>query len=101
MSKMARLAAAKGGKTRAILKLAGRGAIVLAVGAFDLAMWLFWALMTLLAFISSLKRATERIAERSCVRRKRRRARRAHHARSSTLHGADRSDCAVAAGSLW
>jgi hypothetical protein len=100
MSKMARLAAAKGGKTRAILKLAGRGAIVLAVGAFDLATWLFWALLTLLAFISSLKRATERITERYCVRRKRRRARRAHHARSSAMQGTDRLDCAVAAGSL-
>jgi hypothetical protein len=101
MSKMARLAAVKGGKTRAILKLAGRGAIVLAVGAFDLAMWLFWALVTLFAFISSLKRATERIAERHCVRRKLRRARCARHARSSTMQAANRSDCAVAAGSVW
>jgi hypothetical protein len=100
MSKMARLAAAKGGKTRAILKLAGRGAIVLAVGAFDLATWLFWALLTLLAFISSLKRATERITERYCVQRKRRRARRAHHARPSAMQGTDRLDSAVAAGSL-
>ena len=78
VSKLARLAAAKGGKTRAILKLAGRGAIVLAVGAFDLAMWLFWALVTLLGFVTSLKRMTEAIAERSCMRRKLRRARRAH-----------------------
>ncbi len=101
MSKMARLAAVKGGKTRAILKLAGRGAIVLAVGAFDLAMWLFWALVTLFAFISSLKRATERIAERHCVRRKLRRARCARHARSSTMQAANRSDCTVAAGSVW
>ena len=98
MSKIARLAAAKGGKTRAILKLAGRGAIVLAVGAFDLATWLFWALLTLFAFVSSLKRATERITERYCAQRKRRRARRA---RSSTLQGAHGADCAVAAGSVW
>jgi hypothetical protein len=77
MSRIARLAAAKGGKTRAILKLAGRSAIVLAVGVFDLAMWLFWALVTLLGFVSALKRATERITERSCARRKLRRARRA------------------------
>jgi hypothetical protein len=89
MSKMARLAAAKGGKTRAILKLAGRGAIVLAMGAFDLAMWLFWAVVTLFTLISSLKRATERITERYCVWRKLRRARRARHARSSTLRGSD------------
>jgi hypothetical protein len=75
MSKLARLAAAKGGKTRAILKLAGRSAIVLAVGAFDLAMWLFWALVTLLGFAASLKRTTEAIIERSCMRRRLRRAR--------------------------
>jgi hypothetical protein len=95
MSKIARLAAAKGGKTRAILKLAGRGAIVLAVGAFDLATWLFWALLTLFAFVSSLKRATERIAERYFLGRKHRRAR---HARSATRQ--QRPDCALAAGSL-
>ena len=75
MSRIARLAAAKGGKTRAILKLAGRGAIVLTVGTFNLATWLFWAAVTLLGFVSSLKRMTERITERYCARRKVRRAR--------------------------
>jgi hypothetical protein len=85
VSKLARLAAAKGGKTRAILKLAGRSAIVLAVGAFDLAMWLFWAFVTLLGFVTSLKRMTEAIAERSCMRRKLRHARRAH-AQSISQH---------------
>jgi hypothetical protein len=75
MSRLARLAAAKGGKTRAILKLAGRGAIVLAAGTFNLTMWVFWALVMLLGFVSSLKRMTERITERYCARRKRRRAR--------------------------
>jgi len=59
MPKLARLATAKGGKTRAILKLVGRSAIVLALGAFDLSMWLFWALVTLLGFVASLKRMTE------------------------------------------
>ena len=43
MSRLARLAAAKGGKTRAIVKLLGRAAIVLTAGAFDLAIWLLWA----------------------------------------------------------
>src|SRR5262249_27890688 len=75
MSRIARLAAAKGGKTRAILKLAGRGAIVLTVGSFNLAMWLFWAIATLLGLVSSLKRITERITERYCARRRLRRAR--------------------------
>jgi hypothetical protein len=70
MSRIARLAAAKGDKTRAILKLAGRGAIVLTVGTFNLATWLLWAIVTLLGFVSSLKRMTERITERYCVRRR-------------------------------
>src|SRR5262245_27410134 len=74
VSKIARLAAANGGKTRAILKIAGRAAIVLTVGAFNLAMWLFWVLVTLLGFVSSLKRITERMTERACGRRKLRRA---------------------------
>jgi hypothetical protein len=75
VSRIARLAAAKGGKTRAILKLAGRGAIVLTLGTFNLAMWLFWAIVTLFGFVSSLKRMTERITERYCARRRLRRAR--------------------------
>jgi hypothetical protein len=79
MSRIARLAASKGGKTRAILKLAGRSAILLTVGTFNLAMWVFWAIATILGLISSLKKATERTTERYCARRKVRRARR--HAR--------------------
>src|SRR5713226_4419379 len=74
MSRLARLAAAKGGKTRAILKLAGRGAIMLMLGAFDLALWVFSALVTILGFVSSLKRAAERATERYCMRRRLRRA---------------------------
>jgi hypothetical protein len=70
MSRTARLAAAKGGKTRAILKLAGRGAIVLTVGTFNLATWVFWAIVTVFGFVSSLKRMAERITERHCVRRR-------------------------------
>jgi hypothetical protein len=75
MSRMARLAAAKGGKTRAILKLAGRAAIVLAMGAFELASWIFWAILTGFGLVCSLKRTVERITERHCARRRRRRAR--------------------------
>src|SRR5258707_11813259 len=74
MSRIARLAATKGGKTRAILKLAGRGAILLTLGTFNLAMWLFWAVFTIFGFASSLKRMTERATERYCARRKLRRA---------------------------
>ena len=75
MARIARLAAAKGGKTRAILKLAGRGAILLTVSTFNLAMWMFWAILTIFGFVSSLKRTTERVTERYCARRKLRRAR--------------------------
>jgi hypothetical protein len=75
MSRLARLAAAKGGKTRAILKLAGRGALLLTVGTFNLAMWLFWAALMVFGFVRTLKRATERATERYCARRKLRRAR--------------------------
>jgi hypothetical protein len=75
MSRIARLAATKGGKTRAILKLVGRGAILLTFGTFQLAMWLLWALLTIIGFASALKRMTERATERYCARRKLRRAR--------------------------
>src|SRR5262249_61587932 len=77
MSRIARLAAAKGGKTRAILKLAGRAAIMLTVGTFNLAMWIFWAILTVYGFVASLKRMTERTTERYCVYRRKRRARHA------------------------
>lgn len=60
MSRLARLAAVKGGKTRAILRLAGRAAIALTVAAFDLAGWLFWALMMLFGFCSAVKSTAER-----------------------------------------
>jgi hypothetical protein len=75
MSRIAQLAATKGGKTRAIIKLAGRGAILLTLGTFNLAMWIFWAVLTVFGFASSLKRMTERATERYCACRKLRRAR--------------------------
>jgi hypothetical protein len=75
MSRIARLAASKGGKTRAILKLAGRAAILLTVGTFNLVMWVFWAALTIFGFAASLKRMAERATERYCARRKLRRAR--------------------------
>jgi hypothetical protein len=86
-SRIARLAAAKGGKTRAILKLAGRGAILLAFGAFNLATWILWALFTLLGLAASLKRLSERMTERYCMRRRLRRARaRVREARTDHAH---------------
>ena len=86
MSKLARLAAAKGGKTRAILKLAGRAAIVLTMGTFNLALWLFWAILTAFGLVTSLKRTAERITERHCARRRLRRARKARAVQAATGH---------------
>jgi hypothetical protein len=75
MSRVAKLAEAKGGKTRAILKFLGRGAIALTVAVFDLALWLFGALLMLIGFASSAKSAVERATLRRIRRRKAKRAR--------------------------
>jgi hypothetical protein len=77
MSRLTRLAAAKGGKTRAIIKLLGRAAIVLTASAFNLALWLFWAAFALLGFCSSCKAAVERATQRHLMRRKLRNVRQA------------------------
>jgi len=87
VSRLARLAAAKGGKTRAIIKLLGRAAIVLTATAFDLALWLFGAAFMLLGFCSSCKTAVERMTLRHLHRRKARRAREAE-LRVAALTGA-------------
>jgi hypothetical protein len=70
VSRMARLAAAKGGKTRAIVKLLGRAAIVLTASAIELASWLLWAGFALLGFCASCKAAAERATQRYLDRRK-------------------------------
>jgi hypothetical protein len=75
MSRLARLSAAKGGKTRAIIKLLGRAAIVLTASAFDLALWLFWAAFALFGFCASCKAAVERMTRRHLLRQKLRRTR--------------------------
>jgi hypothetical protein len=74
MSRLARLAAVKGGKTRAIIKLVGRGALVLTFAALDLGSWMLGALLVVFGFVSSLKGATERITHRMIQRSKERRA---------------------------
>ena len=75
MARLARLAEKEGSRTRAILKVAGRGALWLVGAAFDIATWILGALFTLFGFASSLKSATERITWRILQRRKRCRAR--------------------------
>jgi hypothetical protein len=69
VSRAARLAESRGGQTRAILKLLGRGALLLAAGAFNLTMWVFGALLALFGFLSSIKATTERATE-AWLRRK-------------------------------
>jgi hypothetical protein len=64
MSRLSRLAAAKGSKTRAIVKLLGRAAIVLTASTLDLALWLLWAAFALFGFVSSCKAAVERMTLR-------------------------------------
>jgi hypothetical protein len=76
VGKLATLAAAKGGKTRAIVKLLGRGAIVLTGALFNLALWIFWALLNLLMFCAAAKRAAERMTLRHCERRRMKRRQR-------------------------
>jgi hypothetical protein len=73
VARVAKLAEKEGGKTRAILKLLGRGAIALTVATFDLGMWILGALFSIFAFVASLKGATERITLRWLRRRRRRR----------------------------
>ena len=76
MRQVVKLAEKEGSKTRAILKVIGRGAIALSVAVFDLGAWILGALLTLLAFVSSLKSATERMTMRVLRRRKARRLQR-------------------------
>jgi hypothetical protein len=75
VARAARLAESKGGQTRAILKILGRGALLLAAGAFNLTFWLFGALMALFGFLSSIKATTERLTQSWLDRRKARRLR--------------------------
>jgi len=71
VSRLARLAAAKGGSTRAIVKLLGRAAIIATVSALELASWLVWAALALLGFCASCKTAVERATQRYLDRRRR------------------------------
>jgi hypothetical protein len=75
VARAARLAESKGGQTRAILKVLGRGALLLAAGAFDLTLWVFGALLALFGLLSSIKATTERLTTSYLLRKKARRLR--------------------------
>jgi hypothetical protein len=73
MARIAKLAEKKGGKTRAILKTLGRGAIFLSLATFNLAAWILGAIVTLLGLVSSAKSGVERLTQRAIDRGKARR----------------------------
>jgi hypothetical protein len=75
MSRLARLAEAEGGKTRAILKLLGGAAITLSLLSFQMLNTALWTLLGLLGFAAAVKRTTERITLRIVRRGKARRER--------------------------
>ncbi|HLH93482.1 MAG TPA: hypothetical protein VKW08_00040 [Xanthobacteraceae bacterium] len=70
MSRIAQVAERYGPKTRAVLKLGGRAAIMLTMSAVNLFSWLFAAAWTLFGFCASAKRMVERATERAIARRK-------------------------------
>jgi hypothetical protein len=76
VARAARLAEAKGGQTRAILKILGRGALLLATGVFNLTLWLFGALFTLFSVLCWVKSTTERATQTWLDHKKARRLRR-------------------------
>jgi hypothetical protein len=77
ITRVAKLAQKEGSRTRAILKIAGRSAIMLTALAFDASLWLLGALFAVLGFMSALKGVVERTALRIFRRRRERRMRRA------------------------
>jgi hypothetical protein len=83
VARAARLAESKGGQTRAILKMLGRGALLLAAGAFNLTLWIFGALLALFGFLCSIKATTERLTLSWLLRAKARKLRRQLAAASS------------------
>jgi len=77
ITRVAKLAEKEGSRTRAILKVAGRSAIMLAAFAFDASLWLLGALLAVFGFVSAFKSAVERTALRIFRRRRERHMRKA------------------------
>ena len=76
VARIARIAEEKPRQTRAILKILGRGAVLGMTGLFTSAMWIFDALVALLAFLVFIKSTTERLTQAWLDRKKARRLRR-------------------------
>jgi ATP-dependent protease HslVU (ClpYQ) peptidase subunit len=96
VARAARLAEAKGGQTRAILKILGRGALLLAGGMFDLALWLFWALFAVFGVLCSIKSTTERATQAWLDRKKARLHRRRMAAAADAAMSAAQAPAAIA-----
>lgn len=64
VARVAKLAEKEGSRTRAILKLAGRGAIMFAAVAFEVFWWILAAVLAVLGFVCALKR---RSSGHACV----------------------------------
>jgi hypothetical protein len=77
VARAARLAESKGNQTRAIVKLLGRGAVLGLTGLFNLAWWVFAALLALIGLLTSIKTTTERLTWWWLRRAKHKRAQRA------------------------
>jgi hypothetical protein len=78
VGRLAKLAEKEGSRTRAILKVLGRGAIMLAGAAIDLMVAIMTAAFAVISFVWSLKRGAERMTEQYLRRKKERRLRRFH-----------------------
>lgn len=70
LERVAKVAEKQGSKTRATLKLLGRGAIALSLATLNLSWWILGAIVTLLGFIASCKGAVERMTWRHLQKRK-------------------------------
>jgi hypothetical protein len=71
LNRLSRLADAKGGKTRAILKTAGRGAFIASVAVWNLANWIGAGLVNLIGLLVAIKGAAEAVTRLLWPRRRR------------------------------
>ena len=86
VGRLAKLAEKEGSRTRAILKVLGRGAIMLAGGAIDLMSLIATAAFAVISFVWSLKRGAERMTEQYLRRKRERRLRRFHALTAGAAH---------------
>jgi len=69
-ARVAQLAEKQGSKTRATLKVLGRGAIALSLAVWNLSWWILGAIFAVLGFVASCKGAVERATWRHLQKRK-------------------------------